>query len=107
MKRQIPDRRSELCVGASMVPRNVTQQFKTAVAALLRKISRMTEIGIICHENRRDGSIGIAQSCPRLLQITGREAQLMNDRRRYNARVVQPERLCLKRVMNAEEREIS
>src|SRR5439155_17566919 len=54
------------------------------------------------HENCRQRGVFIAKNGSGLLQVTRRETQLMNQRRRKHISVVQAQRVALQRIMNAE-----
>src|SRR5437773_8878114 len=62
----------------------------------------MSEVRQARHQNRRQGGMLIAENRSRLLQVTRRESQLMNQCRREHMRIIQPERVRLKRIMDAE-----
>ena len=80
---------------------NIVQQLKTSIPPFLRQIGGMAEMRKTRHQNRRQRGL-IPGDCSRLLEITGRETQLMNHCRRKHVSVVEPQRVGLERVMNAE-----
>ena len=58
------------------------------------------------HQNGRSRSILIAQNGSGLLQVTGRESQLINQRWREDMCIVHPQCVSLKGIMNTERRKI-